>query len=143
MRETQKMNELLKKVETAIENQPYAKLLGLKAESAEEGKAVISCEKRAELLQQMGTLHGGVIGGMCEAAAAYAAATVLPEGTDMVGVEYKISLLRPVTAEKVIAVGKVLKLGRQLVTVEVEAYNDGSGKVAAKMLFTGMIVAKK
>ena len=130
-----RMNELLKKVETAIENQPYAKLLGLKAESAQEGKAVISCEKRAELLQQMGTLHGGVIGGMCEATAAYAAATVLPDGADMVGVEYKV--------DKLIAVGRVLKLGRQLVTVDVEAYNAGSDKLAAKMLFTGMIVEKK
>ena len=138
-----RMNELLKKVETAIENQPYAKLLGLKAESAQEGKAVISCEKRAELLQQMGTLHGGVIGGMCEATAAYAAATVLPDGADMVGVEYKVNMLRPVTADKLIAVGRVLKLGRQLVTVDVEAYNADSDKLAAKMLFTGMIVEKK
>jgi len=137
------MNELLRKVEKAIERQPYARLLGLKAEQAEEGKVVISCEKRSELLQQLGTLHGGVIGGMCEAAAAYAAETVLSDGMDMVGVEYKVSMLRPVTAEKVLAVGKVLKLGRQLVTVEVEAYNDGSDKLAAKMLFTGMLVEKK
>ncbi len=137
------MNELLQKVEKAIERQPYACLLGLRAEQAEEGKVVISCHKRPELLQQMGTLHGGVIGGMCEAAAAYAAETVLPEGMDMVGVEYKVSMLRPVTAEKVLAVGKVLKMGRQLVTVDVEAYNDGSDKLAAKMLFTGMLVEKK
>ncbi len=137
------MNELLRKVEKAIERQPYARLLGLTVEQAEEGKVVISCQKRPELLQQMGTLHGGVIGGMCEAAAAYAAETVLSDGMDMVGVEYKVSMLRPVTAEKVLAVGKVLKMDRQLVTVEVEAYNDGSDKLAAKMLFTGMLVEKK
>jgi uncharacterized protein (TIGR00369 family) len=61
----------------------------------------------------------------------------------MVGVEYKVNMLRPVTADKLIAVGRVLKLGRQLVTVDVEAYNAGSDKLAAKMLFTGMIVEKK
>lgn len=137
------MNELLQKVEKAIARQPYACLLGLQAESAEEGRAVIVCHKRSELLQQMGTLHGGVIGGMCEAAAAYAAETMLPEGMDMVGVEYKISILRPVTADTVRTVAKVVKMGRQLVTVDVEAFNDGSDKIAAKMLFTGMLVEKK
>lgn len=137
------MNELLSKVEKAIERQPYARLLGLKAEKAEAGSVVISCEKRPELLQQMGTMHGGVIGGACEATAAYAAETVMPEGMDMVGVEYKINILRPVTADKMLTVGKVLKMGRQLVIIDVEAYNEGSDKIAAKMLFTGMLVEKK
>ena len=136
------MNELLKKVEKAIEEQPYARFLGLKAEQAEEGKVVVSFAKKAELLQQTGTLHGGVIGGVCDAVAAYAVATVMPEGKTVLGVEYKANFLRPVTAEKVIAVGKVLKLGRQLVTAEVEVYNDGSDKLAAKTLFTGMLVDK-
>ena len=62
------MNELLKKVEKAIEEQPYARFLGLKAEQAEEGKVVVSFAKKAELLQQTGTLHGGVIGGVSPSA---------------------------------------------------------------------------
>ncbi len=41
------MSEALReKVERAIEAQSYARLLGLKVVEAEEGRAVISCDKR-------------------------------------------------------------------------------------------------
>ena len=113
------MREWKAKIEEGIRKQSYAVLLGLTVEEAEEGRVVISCEKRPDLLQQTGIFHGGVTGGMCEATASYAALTVLPEGQSVVGVEYKISLLRPITADKVVAVAKVLKQGRQLIVVDV------------------------
>ena len=134
------MNQWKEKIREGIRKQSYAVLLGLEVEEAEEGRVVISCQKRPDLLQQTGIFHGGVTGGMCEATASYTALTVLPEGQSVVGVEYKISLLRAITADKVIAEAKVLKRGKQLVVVDVEAFNDGSDKVAAKMLFTGMII---
>jgi len=112
-------------------------MLGLKAVDAEEGRVTISCEKRPDLLQQTGLLHGGVTGALCEAAAGYAALTVLPEGHSVIGVEYKINFLRAITEDKAIAVAKVIKRGRQLIVVDVEAFNEGSDKVAAKMIFTG------
>ena len=34
--------------------------------------------------------------------------------------------------------GKVLKRGKTLIVVEVEAFNAGSDKIAAKMIFTGI-----
>lgn len=134
------MHELKEKIWAGIQKQSYAVLLGLQVEEAEEGRVVISCRKRPDLLQQTGIFHGGVTGGMCEAAASYAALTVLPEGQSVVGVEYKISLLRPITADRIITVARVLKQGRQLVVVDVEAFNEGSDKVAAKMIFTGMVI---
>ena len=132
------MNDLKRKVEAGIQMQTFAQLLNLKCEEAEEGRVVISCEKRPDLLQQTGLLHGGVTGALCEAAAGYAAITVLPEGQSVIGVEYKISLLRAITADKAIAVGKVIKKGKQLLVMEVDAYNEGSDKIAAKMIFTGV-----
>lgn len=131
------MNSYLQKVQEGIRNQGFAKLLGLQAEDAGEGYAVISCAKRDDLLQQTGMLHGGVTGAVCEAAGGYAALTVLPEGQSLIGVEYKINFLRGITADRLIARAKVLKAGRKLVVIEVEAYNEGSDKIAAKMLLTG------
>lgn len=132
------MNELMKKVQAGIDAQTFAKLLDLQVEEAEEGRVVISCRKRDDLLQQTGMLHGGVTGALCEAAAGYAAITVLPKGHSVIGVEYKISLLRGITTDQAIAVGRVIKNGRKLMVMEVDAYNDGSDKIAAKMIFTGM-----
>ena len=62
---------------------------------------------------------------------------MIREGQSIIGVECKVNLLRPVTADKAIAVAKVLKRGRQLIVVDVEAFNQGSDKIAAKMVFTG------
>lgn len=132
------MNGLVQKVEAGIQKQSFAQLMGFRVEEAEEGRVVISCERRADLLQQTGLLHGGVTGALCEAAAGYAALTILSEGQSLIGVEYKINLLRAITGEKAIAVGKVLKRGKTLIVVEVEAFNAGSDKIAAKMIFTGI-----
>ena len=135
------MNTYLQKVQEGIENQSFAKLLGLQAEDAGEGYAVISCAKRDDLLQQTGMMHGGVTGAVCEAAGGYAALTVLPEGQSLIGVEYKINFLRGITTDKVIAKGTVLKSGRKLVVIEVDAFNEGSDKIAAKMIMTGTPVS--
>lgn len=132
------MNEALKRrVEEGIQKQSYAAMLGLKVEDVEEGRVVISCRRRPDLLQQTGLLHGGVIGSLCEAAANYAAITVLPEGQSTLGVEYKVNFLRPITSETAYAVARVIKRGRMLVVAEAEAFNEGSDKVAAKLTFTG------
>ena len=131
------MNDLMRRVEEGIQKQSFGTMLWLKAVAAEAGCVTISCEKRADLLQQTGLLHGGVTGALCEAAAACAALTVLPEGQSVIGVEYKINFLRTITSDKAIAVAKVIKQGRQLIVVDVEAFNEGSDKVAAKMIFTG------
>ena len=130
-------NEMMRRVAAGIQNQSFGKLLGLQVEEAEEGRVVISCQKRDDLLQQTGLLHGGVTGALCEAAAGYAGLTVLPEGYSVIGVEYKINFLRAITTDKAYAVAKVIKRGKQLLVMDVEAFNEGSDKVAAKMIFTG------
>ena len=121
-------NEMMRRVAAGIQNQSFGKLLGLQVEEAEEGRVVISCQKRDDLLQQTGLLHGGVTGALCAAAAGYAGLT---------GVEYKINFLRAITTDKAYAVAKVIKRGKQLLVMDVEAFNEGSDKVAAKMIFTG------
>lgn len=131
------MKDLMRRVEEGIQNQSFGRMLGLKVEEAQEGRVVISCQKREDLLQQTGLLHGGVTGALCEAAAGYAAITVLPEGHSVIGVEYKVNFLRAITEDKAVAVARVIKRGRQLIVVDVEAFNAGSDKVAAKMIFTG------
>lgn len=131
------MNDYMRRVQEGINNQTFAKLMDFQVEEAEEGRVVISCRKRGDLLQQTGMMHGGVIGALCEAAAGYAAITALPEGGSVIGVEYKLNFLRGITTDKAIAVGKVIKKGRQLMVMEVDAFNEGSDKIAAKMIFTG------
>ena len=137
-----KTNEYLQIVQKGLEAQPFAKMMGFQAEDAGEGYAVVSCARRPDMLQQTGIFHGGAAAAICEAAAGYAALTVLPENQSVVGVEYKINFLRALTADKVLAKAQVIKRGRQLVIVEVDAYNAGSEKTAVKMILTASIVEK-
>lgn len=131
------MIDLMHKVEHGIQQQGFARLLGLTVEAVEEGRVIIACRKRPDLLQQTGLLHGGVIGALCEAAAGYAALTVLPEGQSVIGVEYKVNFLRAITADTAFASARVLKQGKRLIVVDVEAYQDDGKDIAAKMIFTG------
>lgn len=130
--------DYLQKINEGIRAQTFATMMGFKAEEAGEGYVVVSCEKRPDMLQQTGMLHGGVTGALCEAAGGYAALTVLPEGQSLIGVEYKINFLRGITGDKVFAKAKVIKRGRQLLVMEVDAFNEGSDKIAARMILTGM-----
>lgn len=105
-------NEMMRRVAAGIQNQSFGKLLGLQVEEAEEGRVVISCQKRDDLLQQTGLLHGGVTGALCEAAAGYAGLTVLPEGYSVIGVEYKINFLRAITTVQSLCCGQGHQAGQ-------------------------------
>ena len=73
----------------------------------------------------------------------YTALTVIPEGQEVLTVEFKINLLRPVTGRKIIAAGSVIKAGKSLVITEAEVTDADSGKIVAKMLATMIPAAKK
>ena len=67
----------------------------------------------------------------------------LPERQEVLTVEFKINLLRPVTGRKIIAAGSVVKAGSSPVITEAEVTDADSGKPAAKMLATMIPAAKK
>ena len=136
-------NSYVERLEREIQAQPFARLMGLTVEEAGEGYAVTSCRKREDLLQQTGAMHGGAIGAVCEAGGGLAAMTMLPENMTMIGGEYKINFLRAVTADRVIVTSRVIKRGRSLYVMDVEARGEGSDQLAVKMILTAMPVEKE
>ena len=52
-------------------------------------------QARADIGQQNGFFHGGIIGGLAEAVMGAAAFTLAEAGHNVVGAEYKINLLSP------------------------------------------------
>lgn len=132
------MDKLYKKVKDGIDNQPFARLLGLELKEAVEGEVTISCARREELLQQTGILHGGVIAAVCEAAGGYAALTVLPERSSALAVEYKVNFMRPAAGSGIRARSRLIKSGRKIMIADVEAYDLDTNKMIAKMIITMM-----
>lgn len=131
----------MKRIQENFDKQVFMKTLGAEIVSIEEGKVVIACEKKDGLTQQHGFFHAGVLTSICDSACGYAALTVMPETADVLSVEFKVNLLRPATADKIIATGTVLKSGRTLVVCEGIVTDEAGEKIFAKMIGT-MIVKK-
>lgn len=123
------------RVSKSFKKQSFLSLIGAKIENVEKGKVTISCERKDTLLQQQGLLHGGVITTLADVAGGYAALTIMPENTEVLTVELKINLMRPANANKVIAIGEVIKAGKTLVIVETTV-TDEKNKILAKMIST-------
>ncbi|WP_235847418.1 PaaI family thioesterase [Intestinibacillus massiliensis] len=125
-----------RRIQDSFCRQQFPTLIGAQLEDAMPGQVTISCCRREELTQQQGLLHGGVVATIADVACGYTALTVIPEGQEVLTVEFKINLLRPVTGKKIIATGSVVKAGRSLVVTEAEVRDAENGKLVAKTLAT-------
>lgn len=137
------MKTLYDQIRSSFVRQNFLALLGAELESVEPGRVVISRRRREDLTQQQGFLHGGLVTSIADVTCGYTALTVIPEGQEVLTVEFKINLLRPVTGRKIIAAGSVIRAGKSLVITEAEVTDADSGKIVAKMLATMIPAAKK
>lgn len=72
--------------------------------------------------QQQGFFHGGIIGALADTAGGYAAMTLLPPGSEVLTLEYKINFLRPAAGERLVAEGTVLRAGRSVSVTRVDVH---------------------
>ena len=128
--------EVYRRIKASFDRQQFLSLIGAKLERAERGSVVISCKRREDLTQQQGLLHGGVVTTSADVTCGYTALTVIPDGQEVLTVEFKINLLRPVLAEQIVATGSVVKAGKTLIITEAEVRDAATDKLIAKMLAT-------
>jgi len=95
----------------------------------EQGEVEIALPYGDKVTQQQGGFHGGAMGAVADIAGGYAALTVLPEGMEVVTVEYKINFLSGHQEGELRAVGKVVKGGKRIVVASAEVFHlDPQGK---------------
>jgi uncharacterized protein (TIGR00369 family) len=109
---------------------PIARLIGLELTSVKSGEAVLELQTREAHFNPMGTLHGGVLCDLADAAMGMAYAAGLAEGESFTTLELKINFLKPVWKARLTAVGKVIKQGRTVGLVECEVKDDKGSLVA-------------
>jgi uncharacterized protein (TIGR00369 family) len=128
------------KVRASFDRQTFMQTIGAKLVSLSPGRCEVELPFRADLCQQNGYLHGGLVTTIAANATGYAAFSLMPANSSVLGTEYKINLLNPAAGERFVAVGQVLKPGKVLSVVEceVEAIKAGQKKLIAKMLATMM-----
>lgn len=125
----------IERVAGALDQVPFAKLLGIELEEIDSGVATLAFEITPELKQNHGVVHGGAIASLIDSATAFAIISLLPPDEHATTVDLTISYLRPVTAGRTRAVAKVLRSGKRLITVSAELF-DERGTLAATALST-------
>jgi uncharacterized protein (TIGR00369 family) len=126
-------------IRKTLEAQGFTQLVGAEVVSVEPGVVVMAVDRRAELLQQNGLFHGGVIAYLIDNATTAAAATVIDRATrTVITAEYKINLVSPSVGERLTCRAEVVKPGRSLTVVEakVTCRTDGTEKLVAVALAT-------
>src|SRR6266403_1419077 len=116
---------------------PVGRLIGFEANEIANGRAVVTLAAGRQHANPMGTLHGGILCDIADAAMGMAfASTLAPEET-FTTVELKINFFRPVWEANLKAEGKVVRRGRSLGYVECEVTDEG-GQLIAKASSTCM-----
>src|SRR5215475_6085347 len=118
---------------------PIAQLIGFRLAAIEPGKAVVEFEAGAAHANPMGTLHGGVLCDIADAAMGLAFAATLDEGESFTTLELKINFLKPIWNARLIAIGRVVKWGRVIGLVECDVMDEG-GSLVARASSTCMIL---
>jgi len=94
--------------------------IGASLVAIEPGRVVIELPYRHSVTQQRGLFHGGVIGAAGDAAAGYAAMSLLPAGSEVLTVEYKVNFMRPAKGALLRAIGEVVRSGRTISVARAE-----------------------
>jgi uncharacterized protein (TIGR00369 family) len=114
---------------------PIARLIGFETKEIAEGRAIVTLAAGAKHANPMGTLHGGVLCDIADAAMGIAFASTLAPGESFTTVELKINFFRPVWEAHLQAEGKVVRRGRSIGYVECEI-TDENGRLVAKAAST-------
>jgi uncharacterized protein (TIGR00369 family) len=110
-------------IERSFAQQPIMNLLGARLSLVEPGVVEITLPYRADLTQQHGYLHAGVVTTIADSACGYAAYTLMPAGSEVLSVEFKVNLLRPAQGETFVARAEVIKAGRTLTVVRADVFS--------------------
>ena len=117
-----------------------ARTLDYDVTEAASGRVVVTAQPSAILLNPAGTVHGGLAATILDTCMGLAVQTTLEKGIGQTTLEFKISLVRPITPETgmIKAEGLVLSRGRRIGTAEGRV-TDANGRLLAHGTTTCLI----
>lgn len=123
-----------------MEAPPIARLVGLERVSIDPGAAVFALDAAERHSNPMGTLHGGILCDLADAAMGCAFASLLAAGETYTTLELKINFMKPVWRARLLASGRVIRKGRTVGLVACEV-TDEKGSLVAYATSTCMVLA--
>ena len=131
------MATLVDRIKAGEIGAPVSELIGFRLTSVEPGKAVFELDAGPQHANPMGTLHGGVLCDVADAAMGIAYASTLGESESFTTLELKINFLRPFRTGKLIATARMVKAGRTIGLAECDV-TDAEGRLIARAMSTCM-----
>jgi len=123
--------DMLRKVQRGeLAPPPVATLIGFTIGSVEPGRVVMEMEAGPQHASPLGTVHGGILCDLADAAMGMAYASSLEEGETFTTLELKINFLKPVWSGKLTATGHVVKGGRSVGLVDCDVHDEKQSLVA-------------
>jgi uncharacterized protein (TIGR00369 family) len=102
----------------------FTELVGTEVSSAQEGRAVVSLEAKERHLNPSGTVHGGVISTLVDAAMAEALNTITEEGEQPFTIQITVNYLKPGKPGTLTSTAEVRKGGERITIVEAEVMQE-------------------
>jgi len=124
-----------------FDSQQAMRTLGISIERLAPGEIELAMPYRADLTQQNGFIHAGIITAALDSACGIAAFTLMPADSDILTVEFKTNLLAPAKGQRFAFRASVVKPGRTLTVCEAQAFawHDDAETLIATM--TGTLIA--
>ncbi len=129
------------RVQSSFAKQAVMNLMGAELIKVLPGEVEIRLPFRSDLTQQHGFLHAGIITAIVDSACGYAALSLMPAGSSVLTVEFKVNLLTPAKGETFIARGTVVKPGRTITVCSGEVYAESSDEPKLIAMMTATIMA--
>lgn len=109
-------------VREGVAKQAFMTLIGAELSEVAPGSCRLAVAYSPDLTQQHGFFHGGVTATLVDNAAGIAGYTLMSDDEQPLSVEFKISFVAPAMGDRLEARARVIKNGRRLKYVQVEAF---------------------
>ena len=116
------------RVRDSFGRQPAMDLIGARLVTVRPGLCEIELLRKTDILQQHGFIHGGIVGMVADSAAGYAAYSLFPADSTVLTVEYKLNMMAPADADRLLARAQVTRHGRTLTIVAFDVYGEKPAK---------------
>jgi uncharacterized protein (TIGR00369 family) len=116
---------------------PVASLIGFRIVDVDVGRARFELQASAAHANPMGTLHGGIVCDLADAAMGCAMASTLDEGESFTTLDLTTKFFKPIWNARLAAEARVTKRTRTLGLIECEVTDEG-GSLVAKAFSTCM-----
>ena len=131
------MARLVDRINAGEVSAPAAELIGFRLTAVEPGRAVFELDAGPQHANPMGTLHGGVLCDIADAAMGIAYASTLGDAESFTTLELKINFLRPFRTGSLTATARMVKAGRTIGLAECDV-TDTEGRLIARAMSTCM-----